>query len=715
MRWSKGISTRATIGTFMARPTSFRGRGEETRLHLKGVQLVVTWLVLASPCGATKHNPLLPWPQQIHYGDGRFLVRNTSIRLAFVPTAEDRFAADSLAACLSDLAVAPILVSESRSSNRLITFRRTGGDDPLPVPGERPGPDSRESYSIKITSHGGELQAKSSAGLYYGAQTLCQLVEGWAAEAVLPEVEMHDWPSLAYRGTMVDMSHGPLPTEEEVERQIDSLARWKANQYYFYNEASIELDGFRLVNPGARFTKDQIRRIVAYARERHIDVVPCLELYGHLHDLFRLERYSDLAAVPHGSEFNPNKPEVIRLLTNWVDQLADLFPSLFFHVGMDETWELEKFAKSEAEGITPAKLYLKHFGKVAELVNKHGKHIMMWGDILLKYPEIIPQLPPETILVPWNYGPENDFKHFLAPFASSRLPQFVATGVTMWNEIAPDFDLSFDNIDSFLAAGKQFGILGHINTIWMDSAQVFLRPALSGIAYGAAAAWQSTPIDRSQFFSVYSSLMYPRLVAEEVAPALRNLNDAERHLQTAIGQETMLRFWSKPLDPTNLQRSREHQDDLRQARLLAEEAQDHVDRAMNLARDNSTLTCLFLLARMIDYAAMRNLYAVEMADFWAQLGPHPKKEDVSFLLFAEINYHDHGRTADLMDTITELREAYRNEWLAEYNTYRLGAALAKWDSEFDYWWNFKRRLDSFANHFQDGQALPSLESFGSEE
>ena len=68
-------------------------------------------------------------------------------------------------------------------------------------------------------------------------------------------------------------------------------------------------------------------------------MVPCMELYGHLHDLFRVERYSSLAILPHGTEFDPRKPEVGALLANWIDQLADLFPSPFFHIGMDETHE----------------------------------------------------------------------------------------------------------------------------------------------------------------------------------------------------------------------------------------------------------------------------------------------------------------------------------------------------------------------------------------
>ena len=162
-----------------------------------------------------------------------------------------------------------------------------------------------------------------------------------AQKKFLPEVDIQDWPALAYRGFMMDTSHGPLPTEDEIKRQINFLARWKANQYYL-SEANIELRGYPLINPGARYTESQIRRIIDYARERHVDIVPCLELYGHLHDLFRVERYADLAALPHGGEINPRNPRVQSLLRDWVQQLTALFPSPWFHVGMDEPWELEK-------------------------------------------------------------------------------------------------------------------------------------------------------------------------------------------------------------------------------------------------------------------------------------------------------------------------------------------------------------------------------------
>lgn len=421
--------------------------------------------------GVADHTPLLPRPQEVRYGSRQFLLRGTSVYLPPKAPAEDRFAAEQLANCLAQRARTPMRISESSATGGQISLQRTSAVDPLPVPGETPGPESREAYWLKVKPEGVEVRGISSAGLFYGVQTVCQLVEGSAADAALPEVEIHDWPSLAYRGVMMDLSHGALHTERELKRQIDFLSRWKVNQYYFYSEASIELEGYSLLNPEGRYTKEQVRRIVAYGRERHIDVIPCLELYGHLHDLFRVERYADLAAIPHGSEFNPLKPQVKDLLANWSAQMADLFPSPYFHVGMDETWELERFAKAEAEGLSPATLYLQHFKSVAEIAKRHGKRVMVWGDIFTKYPEIIPQLPRETIIVAWDYGPTEDYKHFLAPFAGTRQPVFIATGTTNWNQIVPAFQVEFDNVDSFLATGRPYGVLGLMNTVWNDDAQ----------------------------------------------------------------------------------------------------------------------------------------------------------------------------------------------------------------------------------------------------
>jgi len=176
------------------------------------------------------HQPLLPAPQQIQYGAGKLQLQGLSILLA-TPSPEDQFAAAELSSYLSQRLGNAVPVVTGKPSAPVITLTRTGAIDALPGADDHAGSDSREAYEIRIDARGAEVRARSSAGLYYGVQTVRQLVEGQGTDAALPEVLLHDWPAMAYRGFMMDTSHGPLPTVAEIKRQIDFLARWKANQY----------------------------------------------------------------------------------------------------------------------------------------------------------------------------------------------------------------------------------------------------------------------------------------------------------------------------------------------------------------------------------------------------------------------------------------------------------------------------------------------------
>lgn len=688
---------------------------------IRTVLTVLYAAALAPLACAGGHSPLLPQPRQIRYGPGSLPLAGLTVRFASPPADEDRFTASELSSFLGTP------VSETGAAGPAIVLKRSGPVDALPMSGEKTGPDSREAYSIRVTPAGVEVEGRSSAALYYAAQTLRQLVEGNGRSAALPEVEIHDWPSLAYRGVMIDTSHGPLPKEDEVKRQLDFLARWKNNQYYLYSEASIELKGYPLLSPDAQFSQDEIRRLVAYGRQRHIDIVPCMEMYGHLHDLFRVERYSNLAILPHGTEFDPRKPEVAELLANWIDQVSDLFPSPFFHVGMDETHEapalIDTFIFSEEKlpagavknNIQPAALYMQQFQRVTELLRQHHKTPMVWDDMFSRYPEMIAKIPPGTILCPWGYD-RTVYQPYWKPFENSPLPRFISTGVSIWDQVSPNFDLSFDNIDSFLAAGRPHGVLGMINTLWTDDIGVLIRPAFAGMAYGAASAWQTGRVNRASFFSDYARIMYPA-GADEVAAGLTAISRSEVALAKAVGgqwEQTSPSYWDDPLTTAHLERAAKERENFRQCRLFAEDAQEHFARAMQAGADASTLSDLALESRMLDYAGMKNLYAAEMADLWRDMGAHPRSQKVEYWFSTELSSHDHSRTQDLMDAAGDLQLAFRSAWLESYTPYRLGAIMGRWNAEVQYWWSLSRRLEAYAGNFHQGDSLCPLESFSSE-
>src|SRR5206468_8252067 len=142
--------------------------------------------------------------QRIQYGSGRQPIAGLEIGFAFSPPPQDRFAAEELASRLLSRAKVTVQVSEGEARQRMVVLRRAGSGSDLPQPNEQAGPDSREAYAVNVTSESAEIRANSSAGLFYGVQTLLQLVERSGTEAAFPEAEIRDWPSLPYRGIMVD-------------------------------------------------------------------------------------------------------------------------------------------------------------------------------------------------------------------------------------------------------------------------------------------------------------------------------------------------------------------------------------------------------------------------------------------------------------------------------------------------------------------------------
>src|SRR5579884_1448646 len=122
------------------------------------MRMQILWLLaLALPLAA--HNPLLPRPQQLRYGSGRFALKGAHISFVSEPSAEDRFAASELAAALH--------VPVGDGPGDAVVLRRTGAVDALPGANEHAGPDSREAYTLRITPARVEIEARSSAGLYY--------------------------------------------------------------------------------------------------------------------------------------------------------------------------------------------------------------------------------------------------------------------------------------------------------------------------------------------------------------------------------------------------------------------------------------------------------------------------------------------------------------------------------------------------------------------
>jgi len=128
--------------------------------------------------------------------------------------------------------------------------------------------------------------------------------------------EIRDWPELSFRGLSVDLGAGAVPTEAQMQRIIESAAEYKLNVVSFYME---HLVAFRatplLAPPDAELDGATIRRLVEFAAQRHVNLLPQQETFGHLHYLLKHELYTGLGEVPHGMTLTAGDPAVYR----WIE------------------------------------------------------------------------------------------------------------------------------------------------------------------------------------------------------------------------------------------------------------------------------------------------------------------------------------------------------------------------------------------------------------
>ena len=654
---------------------------------------------------AQSHNAILPQPQKLTYGNGRLAIKGLTIGFATSPTAEDKFAAQELAGILSSVGAGKIVVKESGAA---VVFKRTGGTDPLPVVGEKPGANSREFYSIAVSPKNVSITAKSSAGLYYAVQTLRQMIEGAGDKAFLPEATIEDWPSMAYRGFMMDMSHMQFPTIEEIKKQLDFLALWKTNQYFFYSEASIEMDGYPLLMANARFSKEQIKDIIAYAKARHIDVVPNMELYGHLHDLFKLEHYADLSVTRYGGEFKPKDPRVKVILNDWITQISKLFPSPFFHIGFDETWVIELEAKKLNQ--TADELYFDMLKQTTDMVEQQGKQSLVWADMLQKYHRIISKLSTRVTAVPWHYFPlkEAEYDTLLSPFSKAGIPMIVQAASINWHWLYPSFEVSFQNNNLLINAGRKYNAVGYINSGWTDDPQTLMRLSRPDMAYGSIASWQSKPVDQAVFFQQYSRALYPAPLADKVEKAHVALMQAESMIRKAIGQ-TDFTIWEDPFSLKSLKLYEAGKESLHKGRLAAEEAQVYCRDALKYGIDTITLFTMLTGAKELDLVSMKYLFAGDINDVYTKYTKTRETKEFRMMM-SEVTAYYHSKTVDMLDAIVETKEMFRQSWLHEYTSFRLGIPMAKFDMELQYWFKVQKRIDEIKWGAKENEALPSLQS-----
>ncbi|MCZ7542242.1 MAG: hypothetical protein M5R40_01300 [Anaerolineae bacterium] len=191
----------------------------------------------------------------------------------------------------------------------------------------------------------------------------------------------------------------------------------------------------------------------------------------------------------------PTEPGSLALLAELYDELLPHFSSRQFNVGCDETWDLgQGKSKAACAARGTGRVYLDFLLQIHGLVQRHGRTMQFWGDIINQHPDLIPELPDGIVALEWGYEAKHPFDTHGAAYAAAGVPFYVCPGTSSWNAIAGRTDNARGNLWNAAEHGLAHGAIGYLNTDWGDGGHWQPLPAsFLGLAYGAAVSWAASP------------------------------------------------------------------------------------------------------------------------------------------------------------------------------------------------------------------------------
>lgn len=449
---------------------------------------------------------LLPMPKEMILKEGSFtILPNTEIVLNASCNSTDLQAALELKKEIVDSLKIDINVNKSlKKENNSIYLRKTKGNS--------------ECYKLTVGKEGIEIEAADEAGLFYGVQTLRQIIRNNGA--CIPALVINDEPYFAFRGFYHDVTRGKVPTLETLKELADRAAFYKLNQIQLYVEHTFAFKNLTEVWMGADpLTAEEIILFDEYCKERHIELVPSLSTFGHLYMALRNKSFRHLCELeiedkPYSwydrmahHTLDVSNPESIEFVKNMLEEFIPLFSSDKFNICCDETFDLgEGKNKALADKVGKGQLYVDFLNKVIDIVKAQDKKVMFWGDIILHHPELFDQIPKDVICLNWNYAADA-VEINVEIMAKSGLQQYVCPGVGGWNMIMNSFESAFPNIKTMVNHGKKHKAVGVLNTDWGDYGHINLfGNSMPGMIYGAALSWN--PDYDEEFSKVDESISF---------------------------------------------------------------------------------------------------------------------------------------------------------------------------------------------------------------
>jgi len=473
---------------------------------------------------------LLPYPKSVVLLDGVFELNDeTSINLAPECGFEALKPCDLMLELMSELTGRRgVLTRSNKQLENSITLKLASG--------------APQGYMLVINENGISICGNDAPGLFYGIQTLCQIMLSEGRK--LPFCKIEDAPDFRARGFYHDCTRGKVPTLETLFALVDKMASYKLNELQLYVEHTFAFSKHVDLWAGSDpLTAEEIIKLDDYCRKNHVDLVPSLSTFGHMYMMLRSKRKEHLNELDIKASEKPfsfydrmahytldcSQEESAELVKEIIDEFAPLFSSKYFNICCDETFDLGKGKNAKkSEELGNERLYVDFLKPIMKVVKDNGKIPQFWGDIILKAPEMLNEMPEDIIALNWDYTPEIIGHSDSKGFSKANMRFYNCPGVAGWNTTINRIDDASRNIINFARQGKEFGAEGLLNTDWGD----FGHPNLLAFSYhgmllGGAVGWNVDKNSDTDIFDSSFDLFEFGSDFAGIAKLLRRADDAQ--------------------------------------------------------------------------------------------------------------------------------------------------------------------------------------------
>jgi hexosaminidase len=340
---------------------------------------------------------LIPYPQQVTVeGDSYVLTERVNIRVEEKASTSDVFAANELSRQLNDQWDIKSFITTTSTDNEIVLTRKRQKSELKP-----------QGYRLYSTAEKIIITGYDEAGLFYGVQTLVQLIQKTNSGIIVRGMKIIDWPDIPMRAIHYDTKHFQ-EKGEYVKNFIRTLSQYKINTFIWEWEDKFAYQSHPEIGAPGAFTKEEMQEFTRYAQQYHIQIVPLVQGLGHVSFILKHPQNKHLREIPSNNwGFCPLREGTYELMFDLLKEAIEATPgSEYIHIGCDETYVLGKGITCgcrdfmEKEGMYA--LRQVYINRVAEQMKKWKRIPIAWDG---GYDPKEKVLPVKGLMTPGGYDP----------------------------------------------------------------------------------------------------------------------------------------------------------------------------------------------------------------------------------------------------------------------------------------------------------------------